>query len=221
MPHRRKQLVFENKDLWYFVGLIATDGNLSSDGRHISVTAKDPLFLEALKKSLGLQNKVGMKRNGTGMESFQIQFANRNFYDFLLSIGLTPRKSLTLGELQVPDEWFSDFLRGVIDGDGCIRSWVHPTNGKEQWSLRVYSASLPFMQWLEKMIERKFLVWGRIHQRGKQMFNLKYGKLAAKQILQHCYYQDCFGLDRKIALANSCVLSAAGWSKSKTVFCET
>ena len=124
MPGHRKQLVFENKDLWYFVGLIATDGNLSSDGRHINVTAKDPFFLEDVKKALGLQNRVTPKPNGKGVISYQIQFSNIIFYNFLLSIGLTPRKSLTPGELQVPEIWFSDFLRGVVDGDGCIGNWL-------------------------------------------------------------------------------------------------
>ena len=35
----------------------------------------------------------------------------------LVSLGLTPRKSLTLGALAVPDELFPDFFRGCIDGD--------------------------------------------------------------------------------------------------------
>ena len=219
MPGRRKQLVFENKDLWYFVGLIAADGNLSSDGRHIDITAKDPLFLEELKKSLGLQNKIGSKRNGRGIESFHIQFANRDFYDFLLSIGLTPKKSLTLGELKVPYQWFQDFLRGVIDGDGCIRNWTHPTNGKEQWSLRVYSASPSFLKWLKLCVEKSFFVKGQIHHSAASTLVLKFGKLAAKQILKKCYYEGCLSLDRKTKLAQMCCASGSGWGTSKTLLC--
>ena len=219
MARARIRLDFEDKDLWYFVGLIATDGNLSSDGRHIDITSKDLIFLETIKKKLGLGNKVGVKHNG-GREYFHIQFANRNFYDFLLSIGLTPRKSLTIGELKIPDKWFPDFLRGVTDGDGNIRSWTHSSNGVEQWSLRIYSASSSFVHWLEKMTKKKFGVIGHIHQERKGMFTLKFGKLAAKQIFKYCYYEGCMGLDRKIALARTCILSDAGWSKSKTVFCE-
>src|SRR3989338_11392397 len=99
MPHTRKTLNFKDKDLWYLVGLIAADGNLSSDGRHMNVTAKDKNFLEAIKKATGLKNEIGIKKNGAGAASHQIQFANRDFYDFLLSIGLTPNKSLTLGKI--------------------------------------------------------------------------------------------------------------------------
>src|SRR3989338_908023 len=113
MPHKRKQLNFKDKDLWYLVGLITADGNLSSDGRHINITSKEYDYLEKLKLALGLKNKIGKKLNGKKQISYQIQIANKGFYEFLLSIGLTTKKSLTLGNLEIPDTWFSDFVRGV------------------------------------------------------------------------------------------------------------
>ena len=218
MPHARKRLVFEDKNLWYFVGLIATDGNLSSDGQHIDITAKNPVFLETLKKALGLENKVCAKHKES-KKCFRIQFANRDFYDFLLSIGLTPRKSLTLGKLKVPTEWFPDFIRGVIDGDGCIRKWIHPTNKREQWSLRIYSASPVFVHWIKEEIERNFFAKGKIQIGKTSVLSLKFGKLSAKRILDYCYYEGCLSLDRKAKLAQMCGASSSGWGTSKTLLC--
>ncbi len=220
MPNRRKRLNFKDKDLWYLVGLIATDGNLSSDERHIDITSKHRDFLETVKRMLGLENKIAIKHSGSSArEYYHIQFANKNFYEFLLSIGLTPRKSLTLGELKIPTEWFSDFIRGVIDGDGCIRKWIHPSNKREQWSLRIYSASSVFIHWLKQTIEENFFAKGRIHGNGKGTFVLKYGKLSAQRILGICYYDKCLSLDRKARLAEVCNTSNTGWSKSKTLLC--
>ncbi len=218
MAHSRKLLNFKDKDLWYLVGLIATDGNLSSDGRHIDITSKNLDFLETIKKMLGLENKVGIKYRGKRIgEYYRIQIANKNFYEFLLSVGLTPKKSLSLGKLKISIQWFPDFLRGVIDGDGSIRSWVHPSNHSEQWSLRVYSASPAFIQWLQRMIEKIFFVKGQIHDNKSRSFVLKYGKLAAKRILDGCYYEGCLSLDRKARLAEACSISNTRWAKSKTV----
>ena len=218
MPNRRKQLNFKDKDLWYLVGLIATDGNLSLDGRHINITSKDHDYLEKLKITLGLKNKIGKKFNSNHQMSHQIQIANKNFYEFLLSIGLTPKKSLTLGDLKVPDACFSDFVRGVIDGDGCIRSWIHPSNKKEQWSLRIYSAAPKFTAWLHARIKQNLLAEGRIHKDSRARTSvIKFGKLAAKRILGQCYYNECLSLDRKMKLARRCYDSKFGWSKSKTV----
>jgi len=135
--------------LWYLVGLIATDGCLSRDRRHIDVTLKEKDHLERIRKNVGLRCSVSKKLNGTGKIAYHMQIGSRILYYKLLAIGLTPKKSLTLGALQVPDRRFSDFLRGVIDGDGNIRRWIHPTNGREQWAVRVFGCSRPFLAWLQ------------------------------------------------------------------------
>ncbi len=218
MAYRRKELNIQGANLWYLVGLITTDGCLSSDGRHIDITSKEYEFLQTIKDSFGIDNKIGEKFNARKQKSFHIQMANRTFYDFLLSIGLTPNKSLTLGEIKVPRQFFVDFLRGVIDGDGCIRKWIHPSNNKEQWSLRISSGSSVFIQWLEDTVEFLLKVRGKVHKESESLWVLKYGKMAAREVAKECYYKDCFGLDRKIKLAKECCLSYIGWKQSKTIF---
>jgi len=93
MPHKLKQLNIEGANLWYLVGLITSDGNLSSDGRHIDITSSDYEFLLGIKELTGIKNKIGIKYgNNKKQKAFRIQIANRNFYDFLLSIGLRQNK---------------------------------------------------------------------------------------------------------------------------------
>ncbi len=222
MPRKRKNLKIKGSNLWYLVGLITSDGCLSPDGRHIDITSKDYEFLKELNNSLGLTNKIGTKNKGKVNEAHYLQFSHRNLYEFLLSVGLTPKKSLIQDKIDAPAELFCDFLRGLIDGDGSIRSWTHPSNKREQWSLRIYSPSLSFMEWLQKSIEQIFEVRGRIHRDERKkprvdLFVLKYGKIAAKIILNRCYYKGALGLDRKAELAKECSLSYIGWRQSKTI----
>lgn len=217
MPHKRKQLDVKENDLWYIVGLIATDGCLYKNKKTVNITAKDPDFLDSVRRSLNITNKIGVKKSSGGHINRQIQIPNRGFYDFLLEVGLTPRKSLTLGPLNIPEHGFADFLRGVIDGDGGIRGWVHPTNGCEQWTLRIWSASPVFIEWMKNAVETWFSVKGRIHRNNTGVSGLKFGKLAAQRILGECYYDGCLALAKKAALAASCAASVPGWSKSKTV----
>ena len=218
MPHKRKDLNITGPNLWYLVGLITTDGCLSSDGRHIDITSKEYEFLDKLKNSLGLTNKIGSKYGIRKQRAFRIQFANKKFYHFLLFIGLTPHKSLTVGSLNVSHKYFVDFLRGLIDGDGCIRRWIHPSNNREQWSLRIYSGSAMFIKWLRNVTEYALRVKGKIYKETDRRWVLKYGKMAAKEIVERCYYKDCLGLERKIKLAQECRDSYKGWGTSKTVF---
>jgi|SRR3989344_2238619 len=206
--------------LWYAVGIIATDGNLSPDKRHIAITSKDICFLQELSLVLGLDCKIGRKSSGSNKDKIYgvLQFSDVNFYKYLLSLGLTPKKSLTLSKLKIPQIRFTDFLRGVIDGDGNIRNWTHPQNGNEQWSLRIVSASEKFSGWLFKQIQDNFRVLGKIYgyrrgPKGNMLYTLKFGKVASKLILAKTYYPGCFSLRRKFDLAQNCLNSAVGWHK--------
>jgi len=128
------------------VGLIATDGCLINNGRAAVITAKDKKFLMKIRGALGFQCGIRRKRGFSGTFGYDLRIGRKLFYTKLLQIGLTPRKSLTIGKLDVPDAGLGDFLRGVIDGDGNIRRWKHPSNNREQWAVRIVSASIPFLQ---------------------------------------------------------------------------
>ena len=183
------------ENLWYIIGLIATDGNLSKDGRHIEITSKIKNHLISVRHALRLKIKISKKSRASSKEKIypRLQIGDIKFYKFLLDIGLTPRKSLTLRALKINRDYFSDFLRGIIDGDGCISTWIHRTNLNRQWSLRISSAAPLFIDWLKKEIEKYFHVKGRLYKykyRNKKndIYILKFGKLSAKIILKHIYY---------------------------------
>lgn len=220
MPQKRKNLNIEGANLWYLAGLITSDGNLLPDGRHIDITSSEYDFLQEIKNGIGIKNKIGLKYgNNKKQKAFRIQIANSDFYDFLLSIGLTRKKSLTIGKVNVPKQFFVDFLRGLIDGDGSIRSWEHPTNFHEQWSVRIYSGSGKFLQWLSEKIISYLGASGKIHKDNRSEYNyiLKFGKIAAQSILKQCYCKNSLSLQRKSKLAQQYVHSHASWYKSKTL----
>lgn len=203
--------------LWYFVGLIASDGCLIKDGRHIVLTAKDPFFLDQIRQSLALTCGVSRQIGGAGRMYCRLQIYSKNLYAFLLNVGLTPAKSLTLGALRIPAPHFRDFLRGVIDGDGCIRTWIHPSNGLRQWAVKITSASPVFASWLKSSIEGHFQARGRLHvakRTGKNpIYDIKLGKLAAQVVLMACYYPGCLAMNRKFESAQQCINTPNGVRK--------
>lgn len=199
-------------DLWYVIGYIVTDGYLSIDGRHINITSKDRGHLYKIRNTLQLQNKIGRKARSTEKikRYSQLEFGDVNFYKYLNKIGITTRKSLTLGSLKINGEYFSDFFRGVVDGDGNISTWIHRTNRINQWCLRIYSASFSFIEWLNKKIENYFGVKGRLYfkkavNKNNPIYLLKFGKISACKILKQIYYKDCLSLERKYLLAQQCL----------------
>lgn len=202
----------KRSDLWYVIGYIATDGSLSIDGRHIIITSKDRAHLYSLRKALLLKNRIGRKARGYEIEKkySQLQFGDINFYRYLISLGLTPNKSLTLGSLKIDNNFFIDFLRGVIDGDGNIATWVHKTNNHTQWCLRIYSASNSFIKWLNKEIGNEFGLESKVYLkkaigRKNYIYHLRFGKIAASKIFKEIYYIGSLSLERKFLRARLCL----------------
>src|SRR5215813_12786378 len=54
----------------------------------------------------------------------QLSWRDRALYVWLSEIGLTPAKSLSLGPLAVPDQYFADFFRGCIDADSSVLVYI-------------------------------------------------------------------------------------------------
>lgn len=169
MPaHKKTGKVAWSSHLAYAVGLIATDGCLYKDGRHISLTSADLDQIENFKRCLGKTNRVGLKSNGTSKikKYYHVQLGDVVLYNFLLDIGLTPAKSKTINSLKIPDEYFFDFLRGHLDGDGSIKKYQDPICRN---STRLYvcfcSASDNHLHWLQDNINRLLGIKGYIEQR--------------------------------------------------------
>lgn len=176
-------------ELAYAVGLITTDGNLSPDGRHMNLTSKDIEQIENFRTCLGLTNKVGRKARYNEKEKkyYVLQFGNVIFYKWLLSIGLTPKKSLTLKALKIPDEYFFHFLRGCLDGDGNILRYMDKVFPKsERLYVRFYCASMDHSQWMQKTIERLSNLKGKVREEQNENV-LIYAKKESLKLLPLIY----------------------------------
>ena len=162
-----------SRSLAYCIGLITTDGSLSKDGRHISLTSKDIEQIYNFSKALNLKNKIGKKTSsyGKGKLYYVIQFGNIKFYKFLLSIGLHPNKTKTIKELTIPDKYFGDFLRGHLDGDGFTNSyWDKRWKSSFMFYTGFISASREHLEWIKNTIIRLYGVHGRIKFAGKSTY---------------------------------------------------
>jgi hypothetical protein len=180
-------------ELAYAVGLIATDGNLSSDGRHIIFVSKDKGQIETFKRCLKSRNKVGMKKSGFTEERkyYYVALGDVMFYKWLVSIGLTPNKTKTIGALKVPNRYFFDFVRGHLDGDGsCFSYWDPRWKSSFMFYISFTSASLFHLQWLQNKLVRLINIKGYIAQDGRGVvWSLKYAKKAGRILFKHLYKQ--------------------------------
>ena len=122
---------------------------------------------------------------------FRVQFSDVLFYDFLLTIGLTPAKSKTIGSLKIPQKYFFDFLRGSFDGDGCFYSyWDRRWKSSHMFYVTFSSASLRHIEWLRVEIAKQANVQGHISssKNERSIYSLRYAKKEALVIIKKMYY---------------------------------
>jgi hypothetical protein len=195
------------RELAYAIGIITTDGCLSQDGRHLTVSSKDFQLLDTVRACLGLRASITPYRGGNGRTYLHMQWSSRRFHVWLVELGLMPAKSKRLAALAIPDEYFVDFLRRCIDGDGSIVSYVdryhvakNPKYVYTRLNVSLVSASPPFLEWVQSTARRLLHVAGVITRndgRGRVSV-LKYGKYASIGVLEQLYYtQDLPCLERK------------------------
>lgn len=188
---KRNNIVW-SPEIAYAVGLMATDGCLSNDGRHIDLTSKDEDQLRNFMRCIGKNVPITYKRSGYTQKSVtRIQFSDVVLYDFLISVGMTPNKTKTLGELNIPDALFFDFLRGHLDGDGCFYSYFDPRwKSSFMYYLTFISASERHLIWVRNTIMRLSGVRGhmtRTGRKGQEIRVLRYAKSESRVLCNLMY----------------------------------
>jgi len=202
--------------LAYVVGLLATDGCLVSGRTQIAFVSKDLGQCVTVLRLLGRSNEIRESKTRVGSVAYRVQFGDAELYRWLLTIGLSPRKSLTLGALRVPDEHFLPLVRGLLDGDGSIINKVYRADTGaprpyywEYLQTRFVSASIAHLTWVASALQRIAGITGYLHRNGttsagNPMYELRYGKPASIDLLQLLYHDaDAPCLERKRAIWSS------------------
>lgn len=117
----------ERKAYWF--GLLMADGCIKDDRDVLSIGLKeeDKYLLEMLRDDLKSNKPLYFRdlrsKNPTWSNSYTIDFNSKILVSRLIELGCVPRKSLSLEfpkEQDLPRYLLKHFIRGYIDGDGCI-----------------------------------------------------------------------------------------------------
>jgi hypothetical protein len=180
------------REFAYAIGLIATDGSLTG-GKTVAQFSKDRDLLETFRACVGTQAPIRPNRG-----AYRVQIVDARFYRWLIDIGITPRKSLSLGALAVPERVLIDVTRGLLDGDGSIAiSTVvpnprrYPNHTYRRLLVRFFSASPRHLEWLREALTRHLDIRGWIGvtsaRRMNSLYELRYSKVASLTLLQALY----------------------------------
>ena len=198
-PGSRLEPLSWTSALAYAVGLAATDGCLINTGRHVAFVSTERDQMEAFLRCIG--RNASMTKIRKDGNAYRVQLGDVELYRWLLTAGLTPRKSLTLGKVEVPPAFFLHLVRGLLDGDGSISHYVHrpirrtyPHYLYRRLTVKFHSASRDHLAWLQAKLRLTLAIKGALLQMTKDrphnMYALQYSKYASISLLTKLYEDD-------------------------------
>jgi hypothetical protein len=198
-------------DFWtansaYMLGFIVSDGCIIkgtykgySDALKFGVQLRDMDILQKIKRELGSEHAISIYKNAA-----HFCITSQKLVDRLKTYGVTYRKSLKEKVPPVPAVYISDFIRGVVDGDGGISydKRNHPT-------LRIYGSE-DMINFIGNYLYNRLKAYSSVHKLKYSrtlklyLYNVTYRSNTAKKVISHLYNNATLYLNRKYDLAMHC-----------------
>lgn len=187
-------------DMTYIVGYIYADGNLDKSKYRLRISSIDEQILNDINKRLNSNRKLMLERNTNNKSWYTLTIDNKNIYEDLLSIGVTPNKSKTATIIKdIPKEYRYDFLRGYFDGDGCVYAEYHKDSVIPSLCIDICTGSREIVFILSGIINELTDKMHRISvkQRKDGLWILSMKSILSERIYNRMYYDNCLCLERK------------------------
>lgn len=137
----------------YFLGLLLTDGYISTRETDVGLDLVDEDCIAFLSKGIGKPYKTYPPAKEKDKTRYRLILSDKNLVQQLAKYGVVRNKTFIIGPvpLELDEEKFIPYIiRGIIDGDGNVT----PTSyGAPEF--RIYTASEKFADWLVYVLENK------------------------------------------------------------------
>ena len=192
-----------SEELYYFLGFVAADGYLTDNEIEIGINENDVCLLEKFR-DLIVPDKPLYYKERTRSYTLKISCKSlmndfKNFYGII-----TNKKHYEMSFPNIPSEYVRHFIRGYVDGDGCIDTTKGYRGekiyiGKRLRILGNYNFLYSLNEKTKEIYNHKT---NAINKKGKEnVYVITYNFKTATNIL-HWLYDDCnICLPRKQAKA--------------------
>lgn len=196
----------DSEEKAYWLGFIYADGcvterygnndNLKSMSLEMALCKKDKNHLVKFAESIETDKPIINKTITLGNKKFKacvLKIHSTKICRDLVSLGCTPRKSLTLNfptKQQVPEYLLKHFIRGYVDGDG----WIGISTNKKNARISI-EGTCSFLKDLQKaMFWRETKIYKK---KQSNIYILEYGALDTLSYISGLYKNATVYLDRK------------------------
>lgn len=191
----------------YLLGLIFADGNIAWNPKKgyqaLTITAceKDRDHLENLRNILSSTKPL---LYAPKTKSYRLIVNNKKICQRLMSLSLTPRKSLTVRFPNIPKKYIRHFIRGIIDGDGTVR--YVDREKSPYFEIVIFSGSKLFCKDLAQVIKKEMGIKTNVRKVKRNAYVLQYSCSRGKKLAQFIYSDATLFLPRKYLIYKNKVI---------------
>ena len=188
------------EEQFYWLGFMYADGNISKEGNRIEMrlSLKDIDHLEKFRKFLQLTTEI---RTGetNGIKFCHLSVRNKHLWNVLNMLGCVPQKSLILTfpnlKLFKNKANILHFIRGYVDGDGCLTIYKDDNNLRTRLSM---VGTESFLNSINHLFSNKGYIRNKSSENyTNQAFELKFSDIPSRKLARYLYENATIYLDRK------------------------
>ena len=192
---------FTNKgeEYYYYLGFISADGYINDGKIHLELNNKDRYILERFRDLISPDSPVvyHKKTNSSSFSVFSKELAGE--FKSILNM-ISNKKSDEIRMPDIPYDMLKHYIRGIIDGDGCIDTTKGYRGDKVYIGprLRILSNYNFLQEMLECIREQVPNKTKAVCKKGKEnVYYITYNFSIAKAVLDWCYSDSTIHLERK------------------------
>lgn len=194
--YKINQNFFENIDneiKAYYLGFLISDGCVSKNNNDISIRISpiDKHILEEISMEIYGENLVYTKDDHVGL-----RVSSKKWKEDLIKLDCIPNKTFLTKFPNINEEFYSHFIRGLIDGDGSVLNYKNP--------LISLTGTEELLYKIDEIIKKTLNLQGCIYKPKKYLKNeknityLQYkGFFKCKALGEWLYHNSNFKLKRK------------------------
>lgn len=185
-----------SSEMAYVLGWIASDGCIQyvpkvRYGIRFELGEKEPL--EMIKEIMDLEIPIHKRKDD---DQYSLYIRGKQITKDVINLGIMPNKTFKLNPLDIPIEFFRDFVRGYFDGDGCAMITEFSKRSKSLYT-RMTSGSKPFLQWIGNTLKEEVGIIPKIYTEHDKYHTLQYASKESMALYYYLYKDAKYFLSRK------------------------
>ena len=194
----------DKEEQFYWLGFLYADGNISITGNRIEIhlALKDLEHLEKFRKFLNLTTEIRTGISKEGYSFCHLAVRNKHMWNTLYNLGCIPQKSLVL---KFPDlkifknnkEFILHFIRGYVDGDGCLSIFLNPNKTSYRTEISIVGTE-NFLKSINSLFGNKGYIKNKSCKNWEnKAYSLSFSDVSSRKLARYLYENATIYLQRK------------------------